>query len=64
MQEAGLPLLTNWQNFYVIIGSGAATLTGLMFVVVALLFVGIHNAWDLVTFLAIDRSHPENKSRD
>jgi hypothetical protein len=29
-------LLTGWQNFYVIIGSAAAALTGLMFVVVTL----------------------------
>src|SRR6266508_565384 len=31
---------------------------------VVLLFLGIHNAWDLVTYLAIERSHSENKSRD
>lgn len=37
MLEAALPLLTNWQNFYVIIGSAAATLTGLMFVVITLI---------------------------
>ena len=29
-------LLTTWQNFYVIIGSSAGTLTGLMFVVITL----------------------------
>ena len=32
-----MPLLTSWQNFYVIIGSAAATLTGLMFVVISLI---------------------------
>jgi hypothetical protein len=37
MQEAVLPPLATWQNFYVIIGSAAATLTGLMFVVVTLI---------------------------
>ncbi len=37
MQEAAVSLLTTWQNFYVIIGSSAATLTGLMFVVVTLI---------------------------
>lgn len=37
MQEAAVPLLTTWQNFYVIIGSSAAALTGLMFVVVTLI---------------------------
>lgn len=36
MQEAAVSLLTTWQNFYVIIGSAAAALTGLMFVVVTL----------------------------
>ena len=29
-----------------------------------LLFTGIRNAWDLVTFLAVERSRPENKSTD
>src|SRR5947199_10254850 len=37
MQEAGVSLLTTWENFYVIIGSSAATLTGLMFVVITLI---------------------------
>src|SRR5260221_1138576 len=36
MQESGMSFLTTWQNFYVLIGSAAATLTGLMFVVVTL----------------------------
>ena len=36
MHEAGLSVLTRWQNFYVIIGSAAATLTGLLFVVATL----------------------------
>ncbi len=37
MQEAGVSFLSTWQNFYVIIGSAAATLTGLMFVVATLI---------------------------
>jgi hypothetical protein len=37
VQEATVPLLTIWQNFYVIIGSAAGALTGLMFVVIALI---------------------------
>src|SRR5215831_15743608 len=37
VQEAGVSLLPAWQNFYVIIGSAAATLTGLMFVVITLI---------------------------
>jgi len=35
--EAVIPVLSTWQNFYVIIGSAAAALTGLMFVVVTLI---------------------------
>src|SRR6266699_273483 len=150
MQEAGVSFLTTWQTFYVIIGSAAATLTGLMFVVISAilrapwqapwyaslllglsglggviyviivlrrtrrqtdyqpvledwlwytafpfisytalvvaaivlpgnpssalfgigassllpLFTGIHNAWDTVIYIAIERSQPENKSQD
>ncbi len=37
MQGSELPLLSNWQNFYMIIGTAAATLTGLMFVVTTLI---------------------------
>ena len=36
VQEAAVSLLTTWQNFYVIIGSSAGALTGLMFVVITL----------------------------
>ena len=36
MQEAVLSPLATWQNFYGIIGTAAATLTGLMFVVATL----------------------------
>ncbi len=37
MPDAGVSLLTRWQNFYVIIGAAAATLTGLMFVATTLI---------------------------
>ncbi len=37
MREATGPLLSAWQNFYVIVGSASAALTGLMFVVVTLI---------------------------
>jgi len=37
MQEAAVLPLPTWQNFYVIIGSAAATLTGLMFVAITLI---------------------------
>ena len=37
LQGSELPLLSNWQNFYMIMGTAAATLTGLMFVVTTLI---------------------------
>jgi hypothetical protein len=37
MQVAELPLLNSWQNYYMLIGTAAATLTGLMFVVTTLI---------------------------
>jgi hypothetical protein len=37
MLETGVVPLDTWQNFYVIVGTAAATLTGLMFVVITLL---------------------------
>ena len=37
MQGSDLSLLSNWQNFYMIMGTAAATLTGLMFVVTTLI---------------------------
>ncbi len=37
MHDAGVLLLSTWQTFYIILGSAAATLTGLMFVVITLM---------------------------
>ena len=37
MQGSELSLLSSWQNFYMIMGTAAATLTGLMFVVTTLI---------------------------
>lgn len=37
MQEAVISPLPTWQNFYVIVGSAAAALTGLMFIVITLI---------------------------
>jgi hypothetical protein len=37
MQQATVPLLSGWANFYVIVGSSAGALTGLQFVVVTLI---------------------------
>jgi hypothetical protein len=36
MQGSELPLLSNWHDFYMMIGTAAATLTGLMFVATSL----------------------------
>jgi hypothetical protein len=37
IQGSELPILSHWQNFYMIMGTAAATLTGLMFVATTLL---------------------------
>lgn len=37
MEEAALSPLARWENFYVIVGSSAGALTGLQFVVIALI---------------------------
>jgi len=37
IQGSELPFLSDWQNFYTIMGTAAATLTGLMFVVTTLI---------------------------
>jgi hypothetical protein len=37
MPEATVAVLTPWENFYVIIGAAAASLTGLMFIVITLI---------------------------
>jgi len=31
---------------------------------IILLLTGIRNAWDMVTFLAVERAHSENKSSE
>lgn len=57
---------------YIVISIAAAVLSAhpalalsmINAVMIVLLFIGIRNAWDLVTFLAVERSHPENKSQD
>ena len=41
--------------------------TGLFVIAAAtvlLLFIGIHNAWDNLTYVAIELSQPENKRQD
>jgi hypothetical protein len=43
-------------------GNPALALFGIGAVTVLLLFIGIHNAWDTVTYVAVELSEPENKS--
>ena len=43
---------------------GNPALFGIGAVTVLLLFIGIHNAWDTVTYIAVEYSQPENKSQD
>jgi len=33
-------------------------------VTILLVFTGIHNAWDTVTYVVVERSQPENESQD
>ena len=45
-------------------GNPAPALFGIGAATLLLLFTGIHNAWDTVIYIAIERSQPENKSQD
>lgn len=67
MEPTALLPFAAWESFYVIVGSSAAALTGLQFVVIFLgaevglgSAPGIHNAWDSVTYIAIERRKPED----
>lgn len=42
----------------------ALTLYFIAAVMLMLLFIGIHNAWDLVTYLAVERSHAEEERQE
>jgi hypothetical protein len=42
----------------------APALFGIAAPTVLLLFIGIHNAWDTVTYIAVGFSEPENTSQD
>src|SRR5437879_5314022 len=48
----------------VLLGNPAPALFVIGAVTVLLLFIGIHNSWDTVTYVVIDLSQPENKSQD
>ncbi len=45
-------------------GNAVSALFVIGAVTLLLLFIGIHNAWDTVTYVAIELSGPENKSQD
>jgi hypothetical protein len=45
-------------------GNPVPTLFIIAVVPVLLLFIGIHNAWDVVTYMTIERSQPQNESQD
>jgi hypothetical protein len=68
MEEARSPLVA-WESFYVIVGSSGAALTGLQFIVIALIAesrarAGIHNAWDAVTYIALGGLQPPPETND
>ena len=48
----------------VLLGNPAPALFVIGAVTVLLLFIGIHNSWDTVTYVVIDLSQPEDKSQD
>src|SRR5437763_3935731 len=48
----------------VLLGNPALALFGIGAAALLLLFTGIHNAWDTVIYIAIERSQPENKNQD
>src|SRR5205814_10035672 len=45
-------------------GNPAPALFVIAAATVLLLFIGIHNAWDNVTYIAIEFSEPQNKRQD
>ena len=45
-----------------LLGNPAPALFVIAAVALLLLFIGIHNAWDTVTYVAVGFSEPENKS--
>jgi len=47
-----------------LLGNPALALFVIGAVTVLLLFIGIHNAWDTVTYIAVEYAQPEHKSQD
>ncbi len=52
--------LAGWENFYVIVGSSAAALTGLTSAVLPLF---AHNAWDVVAWITTERHAHKDRRR-
>jgi hypothetical protein len=48
----------------VLLGNPSPALFVIGAVTILLLFIGIHNAWDSLTYIVIEYSEPENKSQD
>jgi hypothetical protein len=48
---------------FVLPNNPSSALYVVSFAMMVLLLVGIRNAWDNVTFLAVERAHSENKSK-
>jgi hypothetical protein len=62
-----LPLVSYTALFVavlVLLGNPALALFIIATATVLLLFIGIHNAWDNVTYVAIELSQPQNKRQD
>ena len=49
---------------FVLPGNPASALYMISAAMIVLLLTGIRNAWDMVTFLAVERAHSEDKSQD
>jgi hypothetical protein len=63
----GFPLLAHVSLIvaaFVLPGHPALVLYIVGAAMLMLLLVGIRNAWDMVTFLAVERAHSENKSQE
>jgi hypothetical protein len=63
----GFPLLAHVLLIvaaFVLPGNPAPALYIVGSAMILLLLVGIRNAWDMVTFLAVERAHAENNSKE
>lgn len=67
MQRAGTGLCVNWRAAIgsLLIGeeNAAAGMGFIAFATLALVFVGIYNAWDTITYIATDHGRAERDAR-